>query len=479
MFIRKLLGSLILFVIGSFSLSAESIRVSQIDTNKLLLNQQVKLYISLTNNQGRPIQKQQKRSFKIFESGNGRTFQIIPEIKSFQVGANYEDGISFLLLIDNSESMYWTMEGRKTKKDAQRRITHAKSAVTSFLGSITNPKDKVGLAVYNSSYLLLSSPTQDKKKIEKQLADIQRPQGDGIYSEIYGSVQLAIDEFSTIKGRKAIIILSDGVNNPSYTYTKKINEQFGERFVSYQKPTNALQLEGISLYVVNFGKKGQIKDRHLSRISERSGGVTFNAHSRKQLQAVYLTIIDQILKEYIITYRASMLPAEKKTVKVAYTNKRGKDFSTTRSYLASTVFGQPGLGFNPFYFIAFIVSVLLLWLLTRIKFEKQRAQPSIEILNAGAGNVSTQILDLGNAQTIIGSASNADMTIAGVAGIEENHVTVAFDEKSNQYTLIGTDKVLVNNQAVTTKVLEPGDLINLDGVTMIFDEGTEQDKDES
>jgi len=462
-----------MLILGSYSLSAESIRISQIDTNKLLLNQQIKLYLSVTDNSGRPIQNQKKRNFKIFESGNARTFQIIPQLEDFQVGANYEDGISFLLLIDNSESMYWTMAGRKTKKESQRRITYAKSAVKSFLNSITNPKDKVGLAVYNSSYLLLSSPTTDKKKIESLLEDIKRPQGDEIYSEIYGSVLLAVDEFSTIKGRKSIIILSDGVNNPSYTYTKKINEQFGERFVSYQKPTNSLQLEGISLYVVNFGKKGEIKDRYLSRISERSGGVNFNAHNRKQLQNVYLTIIDQILKEYIVSYRASMLPADIKTVKVSYTNKRGKDISTTRSYLSSTVFGQPQSGFNVLVFIAFLLAVLLLWLLTRIKFEKQRAQPSIEILNSGAGNVSTQILDLGNKQTVIGSSYNADMTIAGVAGIDENHVTVAFDEQNNQYTLIGSENVMVNNRAVTTKVLEPGDLINLDGVTMVFDEGTE------
>ena len=473
MFMRKLLACLFLIALGLHSLNAESIRISQIDTNKLLLNQQIKLYLSLTDNDGHPIQNQKRRKFKIFESGDDRTFQMIPEVTSFQVGANYEDGISFLLLIDNSESMYWTMGGRKTKVDSQRRISYAKSAVKSFLKSITNPNDKIGLAVYNSSYLSMSSPTRDKEKIKSLLEEIERPQGHEIYSEIYGSLLLAVDEFSTIKGRKSIIILSDGVNNPSYTHTKKINDQFGERFVSFQQPTDSLQLEGISLYVINFGKKGEIKDRYLSRISERSGGVTFSAHNRDQLQNVYLTIIDQILKEYIITYRATMLPAENKTVRVSYTNKNGKDISTTRSYLSSTLFSQPKTGFNFLIFIAFIFAALLLWLLTRIKFEKQRSQPSIEILNAGTGNVSTKILDLGSEQTVIGSAPAADMTIAGIGGIEENHVTVVFDEEKNQYTLMGSEKVLVNNRVVTTKILEPGDLINLDGVTMVFDEGTE------
>ncbi|MBU3914878.1 hypothetical protein KKA14_05025 [bacterium] len=53
-------------------------------------------------------------------------------------------------------------------------------------------------------------------------------------------------------------------------------------------------------------------------------------------------------------------------------------------------------------------------------------------------------------------------------------MTIVFDSKSNQYTLIGEGKMMVNNKFVTTKILEPGDLINIDGTTMVFDEGTDK-----
>ena len=83
------------------------------------------------------------------------------------------------------------------------------------------------MAAYNSYYELLATPNSKIGEIEKQLEKIVRPKGDAIYSEIYGSLALAIRELETFKGRKAIIILSDGVNNPAYRHTNKINQQFG------------------------------------------------------------------------------------------------------------------------------------------------------------------------------------------------------------------------------------------------------------
>ena len=452
---------------------ADSLRISQVDSNSLLLNQEIKLYLSVTNDRGKPVTGLKKNHFRIFESVNAKKYQPVHGITAFKSGGNYAEGISLLLLIDNSESMYWSLEGKRNEKTEQRRITIAKKTVKDIINSINNPNDRVGVALYNSYYKSLSKPVKDMAAIERYLENIERPDGDAIYSEIYGSLHLAVDDFSAINGRKAIIILSDGVNNPSYTHTGMINQQFGRKFVPYQKPLEALQFEGISLYVINFGKRGDRKDRHLKKIAKQSGGATFDAHNQSELKKVYFTIMDQILKEYAITYRATMDPAERKFVKVNYIKGSQKN-STVRFYFSSTVFGQPRNSFNPLIVLSFLLASLLLWLLSKIKFEKQRTQPSVEVLNAGAGKISTRVLTLENKETIIGCSTNADMTIAGLPAVEENHATIVFDEKNHQYTLIGQSKMLVNNKMVTTKVLEPGDLINIDGMTMVFDEGTEK-----
>lgn len=474
MFLKKISTWILLTVIAFPCVSAGAVRISQVDSTNLLLNQEVKLYVSVTDNRGNAIEDLGKNRFTVMESANGTNYVDSGGILRFQVGSNYETGVNFLLLVDNSESMYWTMDGKKTRNTSQMRITHARKAISSFLKSVTNPNDKVGLAVYNTNYRLLAEPEAGTAHVERILGEIERPTGDEIYSEIYGSLTLAVEEFQKLKGRKAIIILSDGVNNPAFRHRKKINPQFGQKNVPYQKPLEELQREGISLYVINFGPRKAKKDRNLIRIGGFSGGATFNAHNRRDLQQIYLKIMDQILKEYVISYRASMNPAEKKFVRVKYT--RGKKPQTaSRVYFTSPLFGTPPGSVNPAIFIAFILGCLLLWLTSRLQFEKQHAKPTIEVMQTGPGNPSTQILTLDNEQTIIGSAPESDMTIAGIPEIENHHATIVYDEKKDQYQLVGETKMMVNNQVVTTKILESGDLINFNGMTIVFDEGSEKE----
>lgn len=448
-----------------------TVRISQIDNQSVLLNQNVKLYLSLTDEGGSPIPDVQKKQLKIFESGDKIHFTPVQTTSSLQSGSNYEDGVSFLLLLDNSGSMYQTMEGGKTVSSKERRITHAKNAVKTFLSSVTNPKDKVGLAVYNTYYTAFSAPIAEKEIVKNDLDKIRMPKNkDEFYSEIYGSLYLSVDAFKYVKGRKAIIILSDGENRSLYKNTKQPHKTFGSKVIQYQKPLQELLYEGISLYVINFGKKGAKSDKNLNKIAFQTGGATFNAHNKQELEKVYLKIMDQILREYVISYRATTIPTEKKFVRVKFDN-NGKTTTTNRFYFSGSIFGSPQKSIAYLSLICLPIAVLLLWSLRKVQFERIRTTPAIEILNSGDCNISTQILELDQQQTIIGSGTDANMTIAGAGNIKSEHATIVFDDKQQQYTVIGDHNLMVNNKSVSTKVLESGDVINIDGVTMVFDQG--------
>ena len=110
-----------------------------------------------------------------------------------------------------------------------KELPHAKNALITFLKSISNPKDKVGLAVYNTNYTLYSGLTSDKARIEGYLDEIVQPKREEAFTEIYASVYSAVEEFSSVKGRKAIIVLSDGQNMPYYKYTRKPHKVFGQK----------------------------------------------------------------------------------------------------------------------------------------------------------------------------------------------------------------------------------------------------------
>ena len=465
---KYFLNIIILFFSINF-INSESVKISQIDTSKLLFNQTVSLYLSVTDNKGKPIKNLDKESFEIYESVDGNLYKNIDKISSFKEDANYEQGINFLLLIDNSGSMYNDINDRNTSNDSDMKISYAVNAVKSFLGSIDNVNDKIGIAAYNSYYNILSEPVKDKENIYTHLESIERPgKGEG-WTEIYSSLYLAINDFSKIKGRKAIIILSDGMNEPFYKKTGTEHKVFGTKTFTYTEPIDEANKEGISIFAINFANSNK-KDNDLTNIAEETGGKVFNAYNQNELEGVYKSIKEQILDEYLLSYKATMSSANKKYVMVTFKNNKQEN-SAVRYYFSSTLFGDPFNDFNPIIFLAFLAAIILLLLLSLVKFQNKRNTPSLEVLSTESGKAVTKIMDIKDNKTIIGCSDNADMTIVGSKGMKENHATIQFDKKKNAYTLVATGKLTVNNKSVSTKVLESGDLINAGGATIIFDEG--------
>jgi Ca-activated chloride channel homolog len=469
--IKKSLSAIIILFAVSSTLNADYVRISQIDSSGLLLSQKIKAFISVTNDTGEPVTNLDSGVFAVSESHNGKDFQDV-DIKGFDVMSNYETGINFLLLIDNSGSMYRDLSGKKIKRKSETRIVQAKNALDYFLGSITNPKDKIGIAAYNSYYTLYSGLTDNKAKIMELVNRIEKPGQYDAFSEIYSSIYLAVDEFSKIKGRKAIIVLSDGIIQPYYKLTKKPHKIFGTKIFDYSEPVNYCQQEGVSVYAVNFGPEDGQKDAGLSKIAYETGGTVFDAHDQNQLKNVYQVIVNQILNEYLVTYNATMRPADKKYLKVDLKNS-DQPVSATRFYFSSTIFGLPLQNFNFLLIIPFLLALVFMVILSKIDFQKKKANPNLEVLNAGSAKASTNFFTLDqNKKTIIGGDSNADMTLSGgTTKIREKHATVFFDDSKKQYTIIADGNISVNNKPVKTKLLEPGDVINVGGTTIVFDDG--------
>ena len=180
--------------------------------------------------------------------------------------------------------------------------------------------------------------------------------------------------------------------------------------------------------------------------------------------------MEQVLNEYSLTYKANMDPADRRFVRLSYANDTGTA-QVTRFYFAGTILGQP-LAVIPIWLVVpLLIGVAGLWLLSRAKFDRRRAQASLEVLRTRVGSVSTQVVALQGNKTVIGRADDADMTIIGDPQVQENHATIIFDEKKNTHTIVTDATVIVNNKPTTSKILEPGDVINIGGTLTVFDEG--------
>jgi Ca-activated chloride channel family protein len=457
--------------LGAFGLN---ISIAQIDTSGLLLRQRVGAYVSVTDDQGEPVTGMTQGSFGVLESPDGLTFRNVPQVLGFEQNAGASEGITFMLLIDNSGSMYDALDGSRTEDPARMRITHAKDAVRSFVASMTNPADRVGLVAFNTRYVLLSRPSSDKEKIAGFLDQIRRPVTDDAYTELYAGMKAASTEFAGIPGRKVIIVLSDGENFPFFTHTGREHPVFGKHVFTPEEPVTSNQEEGISVYGINFGTGGEM-DRNLRAIARDTGGRVFDAANEEQLAGVYKAIHRQVAGEYLLTYRATMAPAEKKYLRVTVSSS-GQETSATRFYFSSVVFGLPLEKLWIWLLLPLIAAFLLLWLLTVLKLERRPGPASLEVLQTRVGRPVTRVVPLTSSKTVIGGSTRADLTIAGAPQMREEHATILYDPKDRSYTVVGSGEITVNNREVKTRKLEPGDVLDVGGATIVFDDDKEKGK---
>ena len=443
-------------------------KISQVDTDELLLNQKVKVYLGITDNAGNTIKNLSADDFTVYESADGNEYKEATGVKDLKFGINYEKGINFLILIDNSGSMYYDINGRATSDESRMRMTYVKNAVKSFIESV-NPDDKVGIASYNSYYTLYAAPGDDLQTVSSVVDNIKRPEGEEAWTEIYSSLSLAVKDFKGLKGRKAVIILSDGENMPYFLNVKKPHRDFGEKVFTYDEPIQGALEEGVTVYSINYGSPAEKKDSNLGNISIETGGVMFDAYNENELKNVYTTIKNQILNEYMLTYNATMIPSTKKFIKIEF-NHDGNVNEARRYYFASTIFGMPMKTFNPLVLLAFVLACIMLFLLSLLKFNNKATQPNLEVLST-QGKALTKVLTLGKGKTVIGGSTNANMTIVGVPSIKDKHATIVYDNARKAFTVVSEEAIKVNNKRTTTRVLEDGDVLNVGGTTIVFDKG--------
>jgi VWFA-related protein len=436
----------------------DSVRISQIDNSMLLLDQRVRVYVSVTDQKGDPVPNLTEDRFSLFESGEQR------QILGFERGVNINQGIKLLLVVDNSGSMYWDATGReKNSKDEKIwRITYAKEAVSSLLNEIRNPMDRVGLISFNVKIGSKIRLTNDKGEIAEVLRNIEKPAEEEAYTELYETLSHSVDELRTYSGRKVIILLSDGQDFPL-----EDNPNFPKR-EGIDGAIRFAQQEGISIFTI--GLSARADRENLLRIAEETGGAYFWVYDPAQLRNLYNLIRQQILQEYLLTYSATMAPAEKKPVRVVYTTD-GARSEAERFYFSGTIFGvgREKIDWKSFLFIPF--SCVLLWVLSLCRFEQKKALPSLSVITSSGRKTQVHELPVTKvkSEVTIGGSSASDVTISGDPKIRETQARISV--KDGVYTISSKSPITINNRQVTTKVLRSGDLIKMGDTHVVFDTG--------
>ncbi|MBU0926165.1 MAG: VWA domain-containing protein [Spirochaetes bacterium] len=439
---------------------AQGISITQIGTERLLSNQETRVYVSapalgLADGVEPPL-------FEVWESGDGADWLQRP-VSRVSLEPNADEGISFFLLLDNSGSMWTDPAGAEAQDAGGSRIESAKAAARAFLGALS-PKDGVGLAVFNTRYWNASPPGGRPADAERVLDEISRPGTEDAFTELFLSLQRGLADFAAEPGRRVLIVLSDGENYPYALKTGKPNPETGIRSASPSDIVDSAVRDGVTVYAIRFGAQ---RDPLVARIAEETGGRTFDAMDGAELARVYDEIRTDVLSEIAVDYRAGMIPGEKRWVKVAVANAAGGRLSATRHYFAGTVLGR-GAGEPRPYYLLFVGAAAAAWLtLVLAKLERETDRAGVRLLY---GSQATRFFAIAGPQTVIGAAPDADVSIAGNPSLKASHATILFDEAKNVYTIVADSPVSVNNHNVVRRRLESGDVINMAGTVVVFDE---------
>ena len=224
----------------------------------------VELYTTVTE-KGKPVNHLQAANFKIFEDGAAQKIQGFEYVKNLPISVG--------LVIDTSASMLDSLHD-------------AEQAALKFIDYSIAQKDRGFVVSFDNEPYLLSKLTGRKDKLVRSLSGLRAEGSTALYDAIiYGLYQ-----FTGVKGKKALVVLTDGKDTAS-------------KF-DYDTLVEYVRKSGISIYGI--GLKIPTTDLRvkadLNRIASATGGQTFYVDSSKNLEGVYRQINDDLRAQYLLTY---------------------------------------------------------------------------------------------------------------------------------------------------------------------------------
>ncbi len=152
----------------------------------------VVLSATAVDHHGRPVTNLKPQEFTVLEDGRPQ------KVLHFSAGPAVSARV--LILVDGSGSM-----------TGELKVASARMAVTQFLAALS-PEDQVALAGFDSEYWGIVNWTKDRRKVEDGFKDL-KPFGSTALHDALD--RAARDLASHAEGRRAVVVITDGVDTAS------------------------------------------------------------------------------------------------------------------------------------------------------------------------------------------------------------------------------------------------------------------------
>jgi VWFA-related protein len=238
--------------------------------NQKLDVQLIELYTSVVDGKGRPVEGLGKDDFTVLEDGTPQQVRRFEKVTDVPIYAG--------ILLDTSASM---SEGG--------RLDEAVQGALDFFEKVITPKDRAAVITFSDQPNLAVRFTSQASVLAGGLAGLTATGN----TALYDSVIYALYYFGGVKGKRAIILLSDGKDEGShYTFSDAL--EYARR-------------SGVAIYTVGIDLSTQNADVRLklSRLADETGGRFFFIERAKELEGIYDTIQKELRSQYLLAYQSS------------------------------------------------------------------------------------------------------------------------------------------------------------------------------
>jgi len=256
----------------------------------------VLLTASVTDGDQRFIEGLAREDFTLFEDDK---IQAIAEF------AQETRPITMGLLVDTSGSM-------------REEITEVQQAASSFVGTLRET-DRALVVDFDENVYLLQDLTSDRGLLQQALANTDAEGGTAFYDALYAAYR----KLKGIEGRKAIVLLTDGMDtNSRFSYQKVLELTRTRDVVVYSI--------GLGATVLDVGVRGSLK-----QLADETGGRSYFPRSAADLKDVYEQIATDLRSQYYLTYPPTNRSSDGKWRKIRLeTRVKGANVKTRKGYYA-------------------------------------------------------------------------------------------------------------------------------------------------
>lgn len=250
---------------------APQLRITQVDNSKF---PNVTVYVSATNAAGEPVGIDAS-TIQIFE--NGQQMQLVDVQGGGEAVGGEVVPVTTILVIDISGSM-----------DKGNKIGAARDAAKAYVNGM-RAEDQAGLITFDTNVYRVQEVTSDKAALIAAIDGLKT----GSDTAMYDGILEATKALENVSGRKAILVLSDGLDNQSGATEEDIVNNVGP--------------SGLTVSAIGFGEPGAsgqagIDEAGLKSLTGRTGGQYAYVTDAATLSNIYQQTGQAFQSEYAVTY---------------------------------------------------------------------------------------------------------------------------------------------------------------------------------